>query len=159
MNILFQWLQRNISVMAIVISLISLTLSIIGFVRPSTSTQKQEKWYKLKKLWSMRYSVFHVIAFLCLTCYVLLNWEKCISMQFFSQFDGNNILFLVWILLFVLPFYDIEIKVAKINKRNMEKAKEQVNDESVALTLEQRVKKIDSMLSEMSARMNGGEEK
>lgn len=41
----------------------------------------------------------------------------------------------------------------------MEKAKEQVNDESVALTLEQRVKKIDSMLSEMSARMNGGEEK
>ncbi|MCI9366762.1 MAG: hypothetical protein HFF19_00560 [Oscillospiraceae bacterium] len=80
-------------------------------------------------------------------------------MQFFSQFDGNNILFLVWILLFVLPFYDIEIKEAKFHKRNMEKAKEQVNDEGVALTLEQRVEKIDSMLSEMSTKMNGGEEK
>ena len=41
----------------------------------------------------------------------------------------------------------------------MEKAKEQVNDEGVALTLEQRVEKIDSMLSEMSTKMNGGEEK
>ena len=97
MNIFFQWLQRNISVIAIAISLISLTLSIMGFVRSSTSTQKQKKWYRLKKLWSVRYSVFHVIVFLCLSCYVLLNWEECISMQFFSQFDGNNILFLVWI--------------------------------------------------------------
>lgn len=52
MNIFFQWLQKNISVIAIAISLISLTLSIMGFVRSSTSTQKQKKWYRLKKLWS-----------------------------------------------------------------------------------------------------------
>ena len=75
MNILFQWLQRNISDIAIAISLISVTLSIMGFVRSSTSTQKQKKWHRLKKLWSVRYSVFHVIVFLCLSCYVLLNWE------------------------------------------------------------------------------------
>ena len=119
---------------------------------------KKRPWYLGFVDWPL-YRKLYAGLLIALTIYIICNWEKCISMQFFSQFDGNNILFLVWILLFVLPFYDIEIKVAKINKRNMEKAKEQVNDESVALTLEQRVKKIDSMLSEMSARMNGGEEK
>ena len=114
MNIFFQWLQRNISVIAIAISLISLTLSIMGFVRSSTSTQKQKKWYKLKKLWSV----------LCLSCYVLLNWEECISMQFFSQFDGNNILFLVWIILILLIIYEVEgqgIKIAKHKKEEVQK--------------------------------------
>ena len=144
MNILFQWLQRNISVMAIVISLISLTLSIIGFVRPSTSTQKQEKWYKLKKLWSMRYSVFHVIAFLCLTCYVLLNWEKCISMQFFSQFNGNNILFLVWIILIFLIIYEVEGKGIKIAKHKKEEVQQTLSDANLKYKLDTMLEQIKS---------------
>lgn len=122
---------------------------------------KKKAWYLRLKDWAISniYAIMYIVLIIALTKYVFCNWEECISMQFFSQFDGNNILFLVWILLFVLPFYDIEIKEAKFHKRNMEKAKEQVNDEGVALTLEQRVEKIDSMLSEMSAKMNGGEEK
>lgn len=122
---------------------------------------KKKAWYLRLKDWAISniYAIMYIVLIIALTKYVFCNWEECISMQFFSQFDGNNILFLVWILLFVLPFYDIEIKEAKFHKRNMEKAKEQVNDEGVALTLEQRVEKIDSMLSEMSTKMNGGEEK
>ena len=122
---------------------------------------KKKAWYLRLKDWAILniYTILYIVLIIALTKYIFCNWEKCISMQFFSQFDGNNILFLVWILLFVLPFYDVEIKEAKFHKRNMEKAKEQVNDEGVALTLEQRVEKIDSMLSEMSTKMNGGEEK
>ena len=122
---------------------------------------KKKGWYLRLKDWAILniYTILYIVLIIALTKYVFCNWEECVSMQFFSQFDGNNILFLVWILLFVLPFYDIEIKEAKFHKRNMEKAKEQVNDEGVALTLEQRVEKIDSMLSEMSTKMNGGEEK
>ena len=122
---------------------------------------KKKAWYLRLKDWAILniYTILYIVLIIALTKYVFCNWEECVSMQFFSQFDGNNILFLVWILLFVLPFYDIEIKEAKFHKRNMEKAKEQVNDEGVALTLEQRVEKIDSMLSEMSTKKNGGEEK
>lgn len=122
---------------------------------------KKKAWYLRLKDWAILniYTILYIVLIIALTKYVFCNWEECVSMQFFSQFDGNNILFLVWILLFVLPFYDIEIKEAKFHKRNMEKAKEQINDEGVALTLEQRVEKIDSMLSEMSTKMNGGEEK
>lgn len=50
--------------------------------------------------------------------YIILNWDKCISMQFFSEFDGNNILFLVALLLAILHFYDIEGKEWKVHRIN-----------------------------------------
>lgn len=117
---------------------------------------KKRPWYLGFIDWPL-YRKLYAGLLIVLTIYIVCNWEKCIAMQFFSQFDGNNILFLVWILLIVLPFYDIEIKEAKLHIRNMEKAKEQVKEESVALTLEQRKEQINNMLSEMVTEMNGGD--
>ncbi|MDE7220529.1 MAG: hypothetical protein K2O45_13070 [Oscillospiraceae bacterium] len=159
MNILFQWLQRNINIIAIVVSFISLSLSIVGLVHSSANIQKKEKWYRLKKLWSVRYGIFHAIIIFCLTCYVLLNWEKCISMQFFLQFNGDNILFLVWIADILLFFYDVEIKEGKLHRRNIEEAKKKLQDKDVELQIGQRVGEIDRAISEMSAELNGGDEK
>lgn len=155
MNILFQWLQRNISVMAIAISLISLTLSIIGFVRPLTSAQKQKRWYRLRKLWSVRYSIFHVITILCLTCYVLLNWGKCISMQLLSQFDGNNILFLVWIILILLVIYDVEGKGIKIATRKKEEVQQNLSDANLKYKLDTMYEQVKSGNPDVDAHQKG----
>ena len=160
MNIFFQWLQRNTSVIAIALSLFSLTLSIIGFVRSSTSTQKEKKWYRLKKLWSVRYSVFHVIVFLCLTCYVLLNWGKCISMQFFSRFDGNNILFLVWIILILLIIYEVEGQGIKIAKHKKEEVQQNLSDAHLKYKLDTMYEQVKSSNPDVDAHQKeeGGSE-
>lgn len=55
-------------------------------------------------------NILYTIIVLILWGYLIYNWEKCISMQFFSQFDGNNILFLVGIALIILPFFRFEIE-------------------------------------------------
>lgn len=123
--------------------------------------KNKSKWYyrAMCFLWERINTIVHILLLGILTRYIFMNWAICVSMQFFSQFDGNNILFLVWIADILLFLYDIEIKEGKLLKHKIEKAAKQINDESVALTLEQRAEKIDSMLSEMSAKMNGGEEK
>ena len=76
-------------------------------------------WYK--KLWKwllkQRSIIFHWIILIVLTVYIIRNWDSCVSMQFFSNFDGNNILFLVWIILIFLMLYDIEAKGVKLRKR------------------------------------------
>ena len=59
------------------------------------------------------YDIFHIVVFVLLTIYVIKNWNICVSMQFFSHFDGNNILFLVWILLILLIIYEVEGKGIK----------------------------------------------
>ena len=55
-------------------------------------------------------NIVYIIIVLILWGYLIYNWEKCISMQLFSQFDGNNILFLVGIALIILPFFRFEIE-------------------------------------------------
>ncbi len=70
------------------------------------------------------YQMLYVIMLGVLWTYIVLNWEKCVSMQFFSQFDGNNILFLAGILLIILPFYEVEgngIKIRKAGTKELEK--------------------------------------
>ena len=55
-------------------------------------------------------NILYVVIVFVLWGYLIYNWEKCISMQFFNQFDGNNILFLIGIALLILPFFRFEIE-------------------------------------------------
>ena len=69
----------------------------------------KKQWNAFVK-WFLKYqnTLIYVIVLGILTTYVVRNWEICVSMQFFDDFDGNNILFLVWILLIFLILYNIE---------------------------------------------------
>lgn len=71
--------------------------------------------YTKLKCWYLRN--LKNIFWLILTIYVLRNWEKCISMEFFKSFNGNNILFIVWILMIIFTIYDIKIKGFQVNER------------------------------------------
>ncbi len=71
----------------------------------------------IEKSWKYRYTIFRIICLFCLTVYVLVNWKTCVSMRLFSCFDGNNILFVVWIVLMFLMMYDIEGNGIKFTSR------------------------------------------
>ena len=78
-------------------------------------------------------------------------------MQFFTQFNGNNILFLVWIADIMLFFYDVELKEGKILRRNIEEAKKQVNEKTVEQEIGKRNELINRAISEISTQINGGD--
>lgn len=89
----------------------------------------------MKKTWYRRfinwigvqiYTILYVVLLGILTRYVVCNWDKCISMQFFSQFDGNNILFLVWLALIILFFYDVEGKELKVHRKGLDVAQKKI---------------------------------
>ena len=73
------------------------------------------------------YQILYLILLGTLWIYIVLNWEKCVSMQFFSQFDGNTILFLVGISLVVLPFYEVEGKGFKIRRAGEKELERDLN--------------------------------
>lgn len=78
------------------------------------------KWIKLHI-----YGILYFILIVILSTYIVINWDKCITMKFFEQFDGNNILFLVWIALIILFFYDIEAKDMKFHRKKIEDTQKQ----------------------------------
>ena len=122
--------------------------------------KNKPKWYQRAAhfIWVRIYTFSYLAILGILTQYICINWEKCISMQFFSKFDGNNVLFFVWIVAIVLFFYDVEVKEGKFHRRKIEEAKSQVQDKSVELEIMQRVEKINRAISEISSEMNGGDE-
>lgn len=87
----------------------------------------------LKWIMTNLYSIIHVIVFLSLTIYIILNWNLCISMQLFSQFNGNNILFVVWIVLIFLLLYEVEAKDIKLKRHRV---KEELENASKLYTIE-----------------------
>ncbi|MCL2873974.1 MAG: hypothetical protein FWE29_03485 [Defluviitaleaceae bacterium] len=75
---------------------------------------------------------YFVIVFM-LTIYILFNWGLAIDFTPFDNFDRNNLLFVVWIIIVSLPFIRIESEKGKTgldtgsdyweNKANEAKAK------------------------------------
>ena len=58
----------------------------------------KEKLSLIKRLknWitSNIYNIYYIILLILLWGYIIMHWDLCITMQFFSHFDGNNILFI-----------------------------------------------------------------
>lgn len=78
-------------------------------------------WYKrlFKPIYKNKDTIFYWAVLIILSIYVIKNWNTCISMQFFSNFDGNNILFILWLVLIFLMLYDIEAKDIKLKQHRL----------------------------------------
>lgn len=119
----FQWDYKIISAFAIILSIVAFVLVIFSWT--CDSEMRRNKMKILKSVWQRRYLIFHVVSFVSLTIYVLLHWKMCISMQFFSKFDGNNILFVVWIISSFLIVYDVEGKGVKLTRHQLQKMRDE----------------------------------
>lgn len=103
-------------------------------------------WYKkiMAFLCKYFYDIFHIAVFVSLTIYVVENWKICVSMQFFSHFDGNNILFLVWILLILLIIYEVEGKGIKLRKHKQERDQEAIDKAQYIYAIDTISKKLEA---------------
>lgn len=89
-------------------------------------------------IWRNIYKLLYLVFLTFLWSYLYFNWEECISMQFFSDFDGNNILFLVTILLTALPFYNIEGNGIKIQNNITRRMENEIQNAETQYELEQQ---------------------
>ena len=53
----------------------------------------------IRKLW-------YVILLCISTPYIICNYDEIVDFQFFTQFNGKNLIFLVWIVLLIIPLFD-----------------------------------------------------
>lgn len=91
-------------------------------MKKKEKTRPPKNYMKRFRTWikSNLYEILYSLLIIGLWIYIIINWNKCISMKFFEQFDGNNILFLVGIVLIILFFYDVEAKDFKFKRKKYE---------------------------------------
>ena len=83
--------------------------------------RSKERWKSIKRFALKHFYTFmHIVVLVSLSFYIFSHWKLCVSMQFFSSFDGNNILFLSWIALIFLLLYRVEGKGIKVDRRIQE---------------------------------------
>lgn len=68
---------------------------------------------------------WYMLVFLATTIYVLTNFKVCIDLSFTEDFNGNNLIFLFWLVLIIFPMFDsFEGFGISIKKRKQEKAED-----------------------------------
>lgn len=68
---------------------------------------------------------WYMLVFLATTIYVLANFKVCIDLSFTEDFNGNNLIFLFWLVLIIFPMFDsFEGFGISIKKRKLEKAED-----------------------------------
>ena len=68
----------------------------------------------VRKLW-------YIILMSISTPYVICNFEEIVEFQFFTEFNGKNLIFLVWVALLIVPLFDsfegFGISIKRFNQR------------------------------------------
>jgi len=103
------------------------------------------------------YEILYIILVIVLSGYIFLNWKICVEMTFFEQFDGNNILFLIWIAMLILPFYDVEAKGWKFRKKGVDDMRKQFEQAESDFKQSQINNIRDGMQVQNSQKMDGGD--
>ena len=102
-----------VAISSMVLSIASLVLVGVAFMCPLEFYEKPVKFIKHVMIEYKR-KIFRDLCFIALTGFVLINWNTCISMQFFKEFNGNNILFILWITLMFLNAYKVKINNVEV---------------------------------------------
>lgn len=108
-------------------------------------------WVKLRI-----YEILYILLLMILSGYIVINWDKCIAMKCFEQFDGNNILFLIWIVLLILPFYDVEAKGWKFRRKGIEDTRKQFENAENTFRQNQINNLRDDIQTQNSEKIDGG---
>ena len=73
---------------------------------------------------------WYVLVFLVTTIYVLSNFKVCIDLSFTKDFNGNNLIFLFWLVLIIFPMFEsFEGFGISIKKRKQKKTEDMLTME------------------------------
>ena len=85
------------------------------------------------------YNILYIALLAVLWRYIILNWEKCIS-----------------IALVILPFYDIEGKGVKLHRRGTKATMEQLQELDLSYELEKRKENLGAVACEILEKSDDG---
>ncbi len=78
------------------------------------------------------YIAWYLFILAISSIFIVIQWNKCINMQFFTSFNGYNIIFLLWLIIIVGPL--VNNKWFNFNIfNNMEKEKLKIIDNKQAI--------------------------
>lgn len=78
--------------------------------------------------------IWYLILVVISSIYVFLNFSELVSFTFFEEFNGKNLIFIIWLVLLLLPLFDnfegFGVRFSKHQNKIIQQAKE-IADEAM----------------------------
>ena len=81
------------------------------------------------------------------TTFVIINWSDCANFTFFDEFNGFNLVFVLWMILLILPLFDkleimgVNMKLNIQNKESQKAMQDAINGSITSLAEMESIKK------------------
>ena len=81
------------------------------------------------------------------TTFVIINWSDCANFTFFDEFNGFNLVFVLWMILLILPLFDkleimgVNMKLNIQNKESQKAMQDAINGSITSLAELESIKK------------------
>ena len=85
-----------------------------------------------------RWKLLYIFILTVSTCYLWCNWTEAVTFTFFNDFNGVNLIFVVWIFLWLAPFIK-SIEILGIKAQMKEKEKLRVKEKEAEFEFRQHI--------------------
>lgn len=96
-----------------IVACVALAISIMVFLKDYAWSSMKKFLCYIKVFFSRNWYWILIIAS---TTYVIFNWSDCIDFEFFGDFQGDNLVFVLWAILLLLPLFD-KLEIMGVNVR------------------------------------------
>lgn len=127
-----------------IVACIALTISMVLFVKDCVWSSMKKILCYIKVFFSRNWYWILIIAS---TVYVIFNWPDCIDFEFFDDFQGDNLVFVLWAILLLLPLFDkleimgVNVKFNIQNKESEKAMNDAINGQVTTLAELESIKK------------------
>lgn len=130
------------------------TASFVLFLFCDINVHRKNNWAAMLNrilMWIPR--LWYPLILILSTVYVCCNFSDCLNFQFFSDFQGDNLIFIVCLLLWILPLFDkFEIFGANFKLRWQNEVSQKAADEAIRMQGANGAEQLENMINEQEGK-------
>ena len=127
-----------------IIACIALAISLIVFIKDCARLKMKKIFCNIKLFLSNNWYWLLIVVS---TNFVIINWSDCANFTFFDEFNGFNLVFVLWMILLILPLFDkleimgVNMKLNIQNKESQKAMQDAINGSITSLAELESIKK------------------
>lgn len=127
-----------------IIACIALAISLIVFIKDCARLKMKKIFRNIKLFLSNNWYWLLIVVS---TTFVIINWSDCANFTFFDEFNGFNLVFVLWMILLILPLFDkleimgVNMKLNIQNKESQKAMQDAINGSITSLAELESIKK------------------
>ena len=133
----------------IIIALISIFMTYLC-IKKGNAMKKIRYGFEWISYWILR--LWYLIVLMASTWYVISNFDSIRDFSFFDKFNGDNLIFILWLVMIILPLFDsLEGFGVSVKRRRNDELTEKISEQADKAINAQNIPTIEELEGQLNA--------